>query len=226
MATRPLRRITVFVYAGTGSVLRLGNRFSPTAHLTRTPTGWVCWTTGFLSIRQRPETYELLSLLQLQSKAATYDKGKQHRAGSGDLASRSAEATARPRDEEAGVWNQLRKLGTLPSKWTMQELKWESKEMSLPWSPAHLHGFLALAFFFSSWERHQTTETARCWFRSLRGAGRELQPSACPSPGRGRFPAWRWRRLYFGKILLWRLVSSPRDSKRPAARSHAQSRDF
>lgn len=44
--------------------------------------------------------------------------------GSGDLVSRSAEATVRPCEassaEEARVCNQMRKLGTLPSKQTMQ----------------------------------------------------------------------------------------------------------
>lgn len=43
---------------------------------------------------------------------------------SGDLVSRSAEATIRPCEassaEEARVCNQMRKLGTLPSKQTMQ----------------------------------------------------------------------------------------------------------
>lgn len=43
---------------------------------------------------------------------------------SSDPASRSAEATARPREassaEEARICNQMRKLGTLPSKRTMQ----------------------------------------------------------------------------------------------------------
>lgn len=81
--------------------------------------------------------------------------------------------------------------------------------MSITLSPVTMTFFFFLAwtfFFFTSWERHQTTETVRCCFHSLQGAGRELQPGTSPASagfGRRRFPSWRWRLFYFGKILLW-----------------------
>lgn len=73
--------------------------------------------------------------------------------GSGDPASGSAEATVRPREagsaEEAQVCDQMRKLGTLPSKQTMQSFTWESQEMSITWSPVHHDLFFSMNIFLA-----------------------------------------------------------------------------